>query len=709
MPEYSSTTITPADGVQVPSMNGSTAGNILLSALKSYMLSGAGQANGLATLGSDGKLTAAQLPDLADDVIVVTTYANLPSPGTASKIYITADTNKGYRWDPDLTTPAYMQLFEMDKSIVFGYYSSGSFYEDSEHTVQITPVEHVFYVDVSLADIYVLNDGTLIELLGTKWAKITDIQDGSIQAGIAVKAFQDAMGRAIIGTYETKADASDLKSAIQANSNRISNLEQEHGGYVTVNYRGTNDVPTGKAKYALVESIVGKSRAWNQLLQLQSTDTINGVTFTNNGDGSYTLSGTAGTGGCTFNLRAFENIANEYYLVAGCPSGGSDSTFHLYVSAGNDDIGSGTITKWTSSATRVIGIRVREGVDATGKIFRPILRKLSVIFPDLPSTDLVTSNIPNLVKRCPDLLKPDAFGQSIVDTTVEGVKSISRNRFDGTTTANTIIKATDGTTDSGSGFQATDYIPVIPNTDFYFNIFSTNMASVRGMAFYDFNKNYISGITAVSNAKYGKRTTPANAYFVRCSLEDAYVSQTCINISDANDGTFTPYFTDTLTLPSSVTLRSAGSVAETYDLETGKKTKPLGSYTFTGSEVWTQLSSWYYTSVLDSVIKRVASNSDKANILCPNLVTVTWDGIMTNGDVGIAVATGGAICVDSATSKDSLTGKTIYFELATPDDPTQLTPVIDNTILTEGGGTINTIQTQTPVIDNSMDVGYLAL
>ena len=110
MPEYSSTTITPADGVQVPSMNGSTSGNFLLSALKSYILAEKGQANGLASLGSDGKLTAAQLPDLADDVIVVASYAVLPAAGTAGKIYITADNNKLYRWDPDLTTPDYVEL-----------------------------------------------------------------------------------------------------------------------------------------------------------------------------------------------------------------------------------------------------------------------------------------------------------------------------------------------------------------------------------------------------------------------------------------------------------------------------------------------------------------------------------------------------------------------------------------------------------------------
>ena len=110
MPEYSSTTITPSDGVQVPSMNGSTSGNFLLSALKSYILSEKGLANGLASLDGNGKLLSSQLPDLADDVIVVASYASLPATGTAGKIYITADNNKMYRWDPDLETPNYVEL-----------------------------------------------------------------------------------------------------------------------------------------------------------------------------------------------------------------------------------------------------------------------------------------------------------------------------------------------------------------------------------------------------------------------------------------------------------------------------------------------------------------------------------------------------------------------------------------------------------------------
>ena len=203
MPEYSSTTITPADGVQVPSMNGSTSGNFLLSALKSYILAEKGQANGLASLGSDGKLTAAQLPDLADDVIVVASYAVLPAAGTAGKIYITADNNKLYRWDPDLTTPDYVELS----------------------------------VDLSAY-------ATKAELAEEESAR--------------------------------EAADSNLKSAIQANSKRITNLETKAGDEIPVTYPsptyGMDGVPASVAPYGKGRELIGVSRVTNQLASRFASD-----------------------------------------------------------------------------------------------------------------------------------------------------------------------------------------------------------------------------------------------------------------------------------------------------------------------------------------------------------------------------------------------------------------------------------------------------
>jgi|694.fasta_scaffold31783_9 hypothetical protein len=57
-----------------------------------------GVANGVATLGSDGKVPSVQLPSYVDDVIEVADFASLPPTGETGKIYVTLDTNYSYRW-----------------------------------------------------------------------------------------------------------------------------------------------------------------------------------------------------------------------------------------------------------------------------------------------------------------------------------------------------------------------------------------------------------------------------------------------------------------------------------------------------------------------------------------------------------------------------------------------------------------------------------
>ena len=57
-----------------------------------------GQPNGLATLGTDGKVPSDQLPSYVDDVVEVPTKASLPEKGESGKIYVTADTDLIFRW-----------------------------------------------------------------------------------------------------------------------------------------------------------------------------------------------------------------------------------------------------------------------------------------------------------------------------------------------------------------------------------------------------------------------------------------------------------------------------------------------------------------------------------------------------------------------------------------------------------------------------------
>lgn len=79
------------DGSLLPQSTFQPAGNYVLASEK-------GAANGVATLGADGKVPASQLPSYVDDVIEAANFAALPETGEAGKIYVTLDDNKTYRW-----------------------------------------------------------------------------------------------------------------------------------------------------------------------------------------------------------------------------------------------------------------------------------------------------------------------------------------------------------------------------------------------------------------------------------------------------------------------------------------------------------------------------------------------------------------------------------------------------------------------------------
>ena len=116
-----------------------------------------------------------------------------------------------------------------------------------------------------------------------------------------------------------------------------------------------------------------------------TTRTINGVAFTDNGDGSITANGTA-TADARFELlqHAYTTdeltlIAGCYYTLTGCPKGGGYDTYRLAYSSdpgGQDlnDIGDG-FTKLCTADAKKYGfyILVKSGVTVNNLVFRPQL------------------------------------------------------------------------------------------------------------------------------------------------------------------------------------------------------------------------------------------------------------------------------------------------------------------------------------------------
>lgn len=145
--------------------------------------------------------------------------------------------------------------------------------------------------------------------------------------------------------------------------------------------------PSG-AKYVSVDKVGGKSLVWSQLVDgryLPKTQTINGITFANNGDGSITVDGTA-TENANLNLQRVDNttIIGHKYLMLGGAAGGSISTyFYRYDSNGGTqayDYGNGAIFTKSAESITYITIRVISGVTVSGLTFKPQLVDLTQLF-----------------------------------------------------------------------------------------------------------------------------------------------------------------------------------------------------------------------------------------------------------------------------------------------------------------------------------------
>lgn len=179
----------------------------------------------------------------------------------------------------------------------------------------------------------------------------------------------------------------------------------------------------------LIEDTVGWTGK-NLIPTEVTSKTQNGITFTvNNNDKSVTVSGTASADArLDYNLYLDigTSLTNNTYILSGCPSGGSTSTFYIYANIHNtsddsfaanmNDIGTGA-TRFVSSSNyiRSVVIKVFSGTNISTPItFYPMLRKADILddtyepyhktvaelLEDIPTSldDTVTQSSSNAVK-----------------------------------------------------------------------------------------------------------------------------------------------------------------------------------------------------------------------------------------------------------------------------------------------------------------------
>lgn len=164
---------------------------------------------------------------------------------------------------------------------------------------------------------------------------------------------------------------------------------------------------------------------FNQLLNPQNypaTTTKNGITFTNNGDGTITVSGTA-TAEAILNINYSKTLTSGKYLLQGCPQNGSSETYRIGSLFGQD-IGAGVIGNVSGISTNGFTIQIASGYVANNLIFKPQL-------VDLTAFENATGNTIGTVSAW-NALYPDLYPYVPTvspDTPLEIVPSGSQSRI----------------------------------------------------------------------------------------------------------------------------------------------------------------------------------------------------------------------------------------------------------------------------------------
>lgn len=285
-------------------------------------------------------------------------------------------------------------------------------------------------------------------------------------------------------------------------------------------------------------------------------------------------------------------------------------------------------------------------------------------------------------------------GELISVSGVSARETVGRNLWDGTyDTRKTLIDSTTGEVLTwSSAYHASNYIDVIGGQTYYFNYPKALNSSRYGSAWYDADKNYISGFAHSSPVTdpIGLQTAPKNARYLRTTLTEEHLGTACISLSSSLNGTYEPYQKHTYPLDASLTLRGIPKLdAQNRLYWDGDEYTPDGKVTRRYGVVDLGTLAWSYQtsgSAVAPFFKHNLSNakydgnilSDIANFICPKYITTVRtpslfvdkslaadkDGTATQIQIKDSAYT------DADAFKAAMSGVYLVYELATPTTET---------------------------------------
>lgn len=519
-------------------------------------------------------------------------------------------------------------------------------------------------------------------------------------------------------------DVAVIPKTVQVGSSTYNVADNSRAGVLEVQ---------GKSAVAHVCNMIevdGKSVKFNQLIdktKFKDTIATQGITFTiDKTKGTITVNGTNTENSSLYfnplagsNSVASVNVINGHkYLLKGSPANASTTTtFANFYSDGIIyvvDTGLGAIAQATSNGLAYLQIIIAANATISNAIFTPQIYDLTAMgLDDISLTDF-NKKFPNTPH---EYNNGEVKHVEISEVTPRGLNMIDKSKIQYTSISAqgvTLTSNKDKGTVTINGTNSSSTQPI------YFHLFTTSnkMHIVNGHKYLlkgapsnaststAYLQLYGTNIITTSNNNTMSIGTAINtgiATIVVIIVAGATVSNmifqpqlfdltayygagneptSVANVPFANDGKYHEYFSETLTLSSPLTLRGVDDVycdklyLQGDSLASGVVLRrfaevDLGTLTWVVSENDKGINR-YNSPNLGSIVKRPATNNDKAYILCSKYTEapVSWC-YSVEYDKVIAIAADGGLYIsdkdyDNAdTLKTSLSGVKLIYELAT--------------------------------------------
>ena len=424
---------------------------------------------------------------------------------------------------------------------------------------------------------------------------------------------------------------------------------------------------------------------FNQHITNYPTTTQNGITVTNNGDGSYTINGTSTS-------YAIFRISDKMSLI---------SSHKYYVKGG-----------WTPSTNIVQGF-VWDGT--TDNIYIGTESKIITSFSDdnrwfaFRITNAQTVNNVKVIPQVIDLTQMFGAGN---EPTIEEFEQLYPNAYYGFTTGReevidrlaikTVgfnqwdeewrscdINAETGEIISGDYVVAKNFISVLPNTDYYICVKS--YAGTGNVYLYQYSADLtylgISGYKKIPGNTVFKTDNKASyiLFLLGSFYGTTYKNDVCLNISNTSkNGTYEPYTTSTLSLPISTLfptgIKEAGSLydeASETEASTRVETVDLGTLNWLKATNQTGNITEVYTDEIASLVKHYSNDITASTYLISSKYSNEYTAITSyrqDIDNCIVINNSGRLIINDNSFADKtvqeikslLSGVYLNYQLATP-------------------------------------------